>query len=170
MTSRLPGMAAGVFGYSWVGLLHIVMGLSFKETLLLANMSSIAWLAVYHFLLQSPEKLAPSRQLLRTSSESVQEDSTPGGHVELASELPRDVLPDEHAHLLLSQTGGTLSQLPKGDRCAPFMRASRRERQHNVHRSCLLVSPMIISRLFGASASNSAATEYKMKKIDMSES
>ena len=47
---------AGVFGYSWVGALHILGGLSFRNTLLLANISSLAWLGVYFYMLESPEK------------------------------------------------------------------------------------------------------------------
>ncbi|PRW51162.1 Batten s disease Cln3 isoform A [Chlorella sorokiniana] len=49
---------AGVFGYAWVLLLHFLAGLSFTATLLLANATCAAWLAVYHLLLEAPEERA----------------------------------------------------------------------------------------------------------------
>ena len=44
--------AAGVFGFSWVAILHYIVGLSFTNTLLLANFTTIAWLLTFHLLLQ----------------------------------------------------------------------------------------------------------------------
>ena len=42
----------GVAGYTWVGILHILLGFSFKTTLLIANTTALGWLAVYYILLQ----------------------------------------------------------------------------------------------------------------------
>ncbi|KAK9918138.1 hypothetical protein WJX75_001533 [Coccomyxa subellipsoidea] len=43
---------AGVAGYTWVGILHVLLGFSFKKTLLIANTTALGWLAVYYILLQ----------------------------------------------------------------------------------------------------------------------
>ena len=48
------GPAAGVAGYSWVGGLHTLGGLSLRSTLLLANALAAGFLATYHLLLQPP--------------------------------------------------------------------------------------------------------------------
>ena len=47
---------SGVFGYSWVALLHTLGGLSLTATLLLANSTSVAWVAIMHCLLRPPAK------------------------------------------------------------------------------------------------------------------
>ncbi|GAB4818577.1 hypothetical protein N2152v2_005623 [Parachlorella kessleri] len=52
---------AGVFGYSWVALLHVLGGLSFKVTLLAANATTVAFLAVYGSLLGPSQPWHPSR-------------------------------------------------------------------------------------------------------------
>lgn len=106
-----------MFGYSWVGLLHIALGLSFRDTLLLANASSMAWLGVYYFLLEPPERKGASRQLLRTDSEAAQPDDHA---VELAAEVPRDQLPHDQASPLLEQQSKchALLSLPSADSCA----------------------------------------------------
>jgi len=59
---------AGVFGYSWVGALHILGGLSFRNTLLLANLSALAWLGVYFYMLESPEKKEEAARMLDKQS------------------------------------------------------------------------------------------------------
>ncbi|KAL4854287.1 hypothetical protein ACK3TF_004978 [Chlorella vulgaris] len=46
---------AGVFGYAWIALLHLLGGMSFTATLLAANVTTVAWVAVYHLLLDSPD-------------------------------------------------------------------------------------------------------------------
>ncbi|PSC75581.1 battenin [Micractinium conductrix] len=68
---------AGVFGYAWVALLHMLGGLSFRATLLLANVTTAAWLAVYHLLLDPPE--ARVQQLWRHDSDAAEVGSDGGG-------------------------------------------------------------------------------------------
>ncbi|KAL4429218.1 hypothetical protein ABPG77_010197 [Micractinium sp. CCAP 211/92] len=63
---------AGVFGYAWVALLHLFAGLSFTSTLLLANATTAAWLAVYHLLLEKPEQRV--QQLWRHDSDAAASD------------------------------------------------------------------------------------------------
>lgn len=46
---------AGVFGYSWVAVLHIIGGWTLRHTLLAANFTVLAWLVVFYFLLEPPE-------------------------------------------------------------------------------------------------------------------
>ena len=45
---------AGVAGYTWVAVMHVLLGFSFKTTLNIANLTSIAWLLCYYFLLKPP--------------------------------------------------------------------------------------------------------------------
>lgn len=45
---------AGIFGYAWVFILHIAMGLSAEVTLSAACLLSVAWLLSYFKLLNSP--------------------------------------------------------------------------------------------------------------------
>ena len=45
---------AGVAGYTWVAIMHVLLGFSFKTTLNVANVTSIAWLLCYYFLLKPP--------------------------------------------------------------------------------------------------------------------
>ena len=95
----------GVFGYSWVGILHVLLGLSFRRTLLLANLSSMAWLGVYYFMLDSPEqKSAASKSLSRTTSDALQPALAADGHV-LAPGAPREALPEDPALPLLNLNG-----------------------------------------------------------------
>ena len=44
-----------MFGYAWVAILHVFLALPFQQTLLLANIGSLAWIACYFLLLESPE-------------------------------------------------------------------------------------------------------------------
>ena len=105
---------AGVFGYSWVGVLHVLMGLSFRRTLLLANLSSLAWLGVYYLLLESPEqKSAASKSLSRTTSDGLQPALAADGHV-LAPGVPREALPEDPALPLLNLNGKNRQTCPLG--------------------------------------------------------
>lgn len=61
-------LCAGVFGYSWVAILHVLIGLSFQHTLLLANLSVIAWIACYYLLLESPEAKQGALQTVSSST------------------------------------------------------------------------------------------------------
>ena len=56
MPCTCPGndRLSGVFGYSWVAALHTFGGISLPVTLLLANMTCFAWLAILSFLLKLP--------------------------------------------------------------------------------------------------------------------
>ena len=49
-----PDPVSGVFGYSWVAALHTLGGVSLRVTLLLANVTCLAWLAIMHCLLPPP--------------------------------------------------------------------------------------------------------------------
>ncbi|CAL8471388.1 g10930 [Coccomyxa elongata] len=51
---------AGVAGYTWVGVLHILLGFTFRTTLLIANATAVGWLVVYYMLLQ-PQTRAKRR-------------------------------------------------------------------------------------------------------------
>lgn len=46
---------AGVFGYAWVAAIHLLLGLTFKVTLLIALVLPISWIAVFFVLLESPD-------------------------------------------------------------------------------------------------------------------
>lgn len=48
---HLAKPVAGVAGYTWVGVLHVLLGFSFKVTLLAANATSVAWILAYYLLL-----------------------------------------------------------------------------------------------------------------------
>ena len=58
----------GVAGYTWVGVLHILLGFSFKTTLLIANATALGWLAVYYILLQPQVLPNPRDKFGRGSS------------------------------------------------------------------------------------------------------
>ena len=60
---------AGVAGYTWVAVLHLWWGFSFRTTLMLANITSVAWLFVYHAVLPS-RKLEAASQLHTLTSRS----------------------------------------------------------------------------------------------------
>ncbi|CAL5228292.1 g11397 [Coccomyxa viridis] len=51
---------AGVAGYTWVGVMHTILGFSFATTLMIANATSVAWLLCYYLLLK-PATGAPHR-------------------------------------------------------------------------------------------------------------
>jgi len=51
---------AGVFGYAWVTVLHVWIGMSFCATILLAWSLVIGWLGVFFFLLPAPPPLSES--------------------------------------------------------------------------------------------------------------
>lgn len=75
---------AGVAGYTWVAVLHLWLGFSFRTTLMLANITSVAWLFIYHAVLP-PRKLEAVSQLhtLTSRSSSVTSlpiDPTDAGH------------------------------------------------------------------------------------------
>ena len=57
---------AGVFGYAWVTVLHLWLGVTFKATLLAANGFTAAWLSVYNLLLQRPRRDAAAYQRVPT--------------------------------------------------------------------------------------------------------
>ena len=62
--------AAGVAGYAWVAILHLWLGFSFKTTLMLANITSAAWLLIYYAVLPPPKPEAISQLHSLTSSRS----------------------------------------------------------------------------------------------------
>lgn len=68
---------AGVAGYTWVALLHVWLGLTFKTTLMLANIISISWLYVYHRVLPSPRAEAVSQLHAIGSGASADADHMP---------------------------------------------------------------------------------------------
>lgn len=56
---------AGVFGYSWVMILHVMFEWSFEDTLMAAQTTVIAFLATYFMLLESPDgRTKQVRQLM----------------------------------------------------------------------------------------------------------
>ena len=58
---------AGVFGYMWVAVLHVMLGFSFKTTLLLALVLPMCWILVYFVLLESPDGRRRELKALFTS-------------------------------------------------------------------------------------------------------
>ena len=46
---------AGIFGYAWVFFLNYVLGLSFRATLMMANLLNLCWLYAYFWLLSDPD-------------------------------------------------------------------------------------------------------------------
>ena len=112
--------SAGVFGYSWVVALHILASLSFQTTLLLANISSLAWLAVYFLVLQSPEKVHDaSRKLAKSSSNASQAQEYNNDSQDHAPDLLPAVLPEDQEHPLLVRNGTHSSglHLSNGECC-----------------------------------------------------
>lgn len=90
-----------------MGLLHVLAGLSFKNTLLLANVSSVAWLGVYFFMLESPEKkFAAHKALMKSGTDcSIQEEEEEelqDGQL-LRPEVQAS-LPEDQAYLLSSRS------------------------------------------------------------------
>ena len=82
--------------------LHVLGRVTFRTTLLLANISSVAWLAVYFLMLESPEKKQlASRALLKTISGISTEEDT-GTQTAEASRQP---LPEEQDLPLLRRKG-----------------------------------------------------------------
>lgn len=73
---------AGVAGYTWVAVLHLWLGLTFRTTLLLANVTSVAWLFIYHKVLPPPNLEAVSQLHTLTS----RGDST--SHLPLETAVP----------------------------------------------------------------------------------
>ena len=63
-------LTAGVAGYTWVAVLHLWWGLSFKATLMLANITSVAWLLIYHAVLPPIRSEAVSQLHTLTSGRS----------------------------------------------------------------------------------------------------
>lgn len=61
---------AGVAGYTWVAILHLWLTFSFKTTLMLANITSVAWLVIYYTVLPPPKAEAASQLHSLTSSRS----------------------------------------------------------------------------------------------------
>ena len=57
MPEALVRTSAGVAGYSWVGGLHTLGRVSLRNTLLIANIIAVGFVATYHLLLRPP--LAP---------------------------------------------------------------------------------------------------------------
>lgn len=66
---------AGVGGYTWVAMLHVWLGLSFRCTLLAANVTVGAWLATYFWLLERPEGRAKQVKALVKADEHLVEDA-----------------------------------------------------------------------------------------------
>ena len=63
---------AGVFGYTWVSLLHVVLGLRFSTTLLSAQITVGAFLATYFMVLEAPEARSLAvRQLMAQDEQLV---------------------------------------------------------------------------------------------------
>lgn len=61
---------AGVAGYTWVAVLHLWWGASFRTTLMLANITSVAWLFIYHAVLPPRKQEAVSQLHTLVSSRS----------------------------------------------------------------------------------------------------
>ena len=78
------GCVAGVAGYTWVAILHLWWGLSFRTTLMLANITSMAWLFIYHAVLPPRKSEAVSQLHTLTSRSSsvtgLPLDQTHAGH------------------------------------------------------------------------------------------
>ena len=60
----------GVAGYTWVAVLHLWWGFSFKATLMLANITSVGWLFIYYAVLPSQQLEAVSQLHTLTSRNS----------------------------------------------------------------------------------------------------
>ena len=45
-------ITVGVAGYTWVAVMHTILGFSFPTTLMIANSTSVAWLLCYYMLLK----------------------------------------------------------------------------------------------------------------------
>ena len=70
---------AGVAGYTWVATFHLWFGLSFRTTLLLANITAVAWLLIYKAVLPPPKLEAVSQlsTLSGRSSNALQDPQQP---------------------------------------------------------------------------------------------
>ena len=80
--SALTVLSAGVAGYTWVAGLHLWLGFSFRTTLLLANITPVAWLYIYHAVLPPP-KLEAVSQLHKLTSRSTSASELPGPATDL---------------------------------------------------------------------------------------
>lgn len=63
--------AAGIFGYLWVNSFHVFGGFSFFTTLMMAQITVIAFLAAFFVLLESPEARARQVKELITADEQL---------------------------------------------------------------------------------------------------
>jgi len=62
---------AGVFGYGWITVLHVWVGLSFCATILLAWSLVIAWLVVFFYLLPAPPPVSDTPKLSKSGKRVV---------------------------------------------------------------------------------------------------
>lgn len=62
---------AGVFGYGWITVLHVWVGLSFCATILLAWSLVIAWLVVFFYLLPAPPPFSSTSGGLTSKKQGV---------------------------------------------------------------------------------------------------
>ena len=90
-----------MFGYTWVVALHVLGKLSFKTTLLLANVSSVSWLAVYFLMLEAPEK---KHSAARASVKPDRGSSSLHSGVQAGEPIP-DTVPEGQDHPLLEVKG-----------------------------------------------------------------
>lgn len=59
---------AGVAGFTWVAVMHTLLGYSFRTTLTIANLTSIAWLLCYYLLLK------PAVSILKVQADVLSSD------------------------------------------------------------------------------------------------
>ena len=85
---------AGVAGYTWVAILHVWLGLTFKTTLLSANITSVAWLCIYHGVLPAPKAQAVSQLHTLHSRDSISAEHSQAdvhGPAEMSSDAVQDL-------------------------------------------------------------------------------
>ncbi|KAA6416471.1 MAG: golgi integral membrane protein [Trebouxia sp. A1-2] len=111
---------AGVAGYTWVAVLHLWLGFTFRTTLLLANVTSVAWLFIYHKVLPPPNLEAISQLHTLTSRSESTSDLPQGTTASAADRLAADAS-------LLGLEAESKGRLSRRQKDAADSLASRRE-------------------------------------------
>ncbi|KAL3159139.1 hypothetical protein ABBQ32_011133 [Trebouxia sp. C0010 RCD-2024] len=119
---------AGVAGYTWVAVLHLWWGASFRTTLMLANITSVAWLFIYHAVLPPRKQEAVSQLHTLVSSRSNGTADLPADQGVasdgMEAEADKSSGSQEHQPISRPDAGSELSKGSQGRSGSPSWRAS----------------------------------------------
>lgn len=108
----------GVAGYTWVAVLHLWWGFSFRTTLMLANITSVAWLFIYHAVLP-PRKLEAVSQLHTLTSRSSSVTSLPNSARDASDGIEAAALQEQQGHLRQIEDAEVQKVQPPPPNCPP---------------------------------------------------